>query len=303
MRSNSSACWSCCARCSKFPPCGRQTLRGAAIFSKEEYRQPESKRGIYPPLPFGPTEIDLDSALMPPLFRKPADRREEANDGVLHLLGTDNTGRDVLTLLLYGTRISMTVGFVSVGIYVTVGIILGALPATSAANWTCSFARDRDRVVVSLVLLDPDTGGPDRPEYLYHHGGDRHHRLADDRPADSRRGAQTGAIDYTTAAQALGSSRLRIVFRHILPNSLSPALVAAPFGIAGAIITEAGLSLLGFGVRPPTPTWGTLLRLGNGNYHYWWLIVVPSVAIFITVTVFNLVGNGLRDAMDPKLRI
>ncbi|MFM7845306.1 MAG: ABC transporter permease, partial [Planctomycetota bacterium] len=110
------------------------------------------------------------------------------------------------------------------------------------------------------------------------------------------------AIDYVAAARAVGASHSRIIFRHILPNAISPALVAAPFGVAGAIITEAGLSLLGFGVRPPTPSWGTLLRQGNENYTYWWLIVIPSLAIFLTVTVFNLVGSGLRDAMDPRLR-
>ena len=110
------------------------------------------------------------------------------------------------------------------------------------------------------------------------------------------------SIDYVAAARALGSSHGRIIFRHILPNAISPALVSAPFGIAGAIITEAGLSLLGFGVRPPTPSWGTLLQLGNSNYAYWWLIVVASTAMFLTVTVFNLVGSGLRDAMDPRLR-
>jgi ABC-type dipeptide/oligopeptide/nickel transport system permease subunit len=104
------------------------------------------------------------------------------------------------------------------------------------------------------------------------------------------------------AARALGATHPRIIFRHILNNALSPALVAAPFGIASAIVTEAGLSLLGFGVRPPTPTWGILLRLGSANYSYWWLIVVPTVAIFFCVTVFNLVGAGLRDAMDPRLR-
>jgi peptide/nickel transport system permease protein len=110
------------------------------------------------------------------------------------------------------------------------------------------------------------------------------------------------AIDYVIAARALGAPSLRIVFRHILPNAISPALVAAPFGVATAIITEAGLSLLGFGVRAPTPSWGTVLRLGHGNYQLWWLIVIPSIAIFVTVTVFNLVGSGLRDAMDPRLR-
>jgi ABC-type dipeptide/oligopeptide/nickel transport system permease subunit len=109
-------------------------------------------------------------------------------------------------------------------------------------------------------------------------------------------------IDYVAAARALGASHARIIFRHVLPNALAPALVAVPFGIADAIVTEAGLGLLGFSVRPPAPSWGNLLNVANSNYHYWWLVVAPSLAIFVTVTVFNLVGNALRDAMDPRLR-
>jgi peptide/nickel transport system permease protein len=273
-------------------------------FSREELLSPETCHGLYPPIPFGSTEIDLDAAFEPPFFRKSSERWTEANDGFVHLLGTDNTGRDVLTLLLYGTRISMTVGFVAVGIYVTVGVLLGAL-AGYFGGWVDMLISR----VIEIILLFPSFFliltlvaliGPNIYIIMVVIG-------ITGWPSIARliRGEvlKQRAIDYTMAAQALGSSHMRIVLRHILPNSLSPALVAAPFGIAGAIITEAGLSLLGFGVRPPTPTWGTLLRLGNGNYNYWWLIVVPSVAIFITVTVFNLVGNGLRDAMDPKLRI
>ena len=100
------------------------------------------------------------------------------------------------------------------------------------------------------------------------------------------------SLDYTLAAQALGASHRRTVFRHILPNSLSPVFVAVPFGIAGAIITEASLSLLGFGVKPPAPSWGQLLNVATSNYHNWWLIVFPSIAVFVTVTVFNLIGNA-----------
>jgi len=111
------------------------------------------------------------------------------------------------------------------------------------------------------------------------------------------------SLDYATAAQASGASHWRILFRHILPNSLSPALVSVPFGISGAIVLEASLSLLGFGAEPGQPSWGALLRLANEDYSHWWLVVFPSAAIFITVTAFNLVGNGLRDAMDPRLRI
>ncbi len=273
-------------------------------FSQEELRYPETRHGLYPPIPFGSTEIDLDAAFEPPMFEKPAETWTEANDGFVHLLGTDNTGRDVLTLLLFGTRISMTVGFVAVGIYITVGVILGALAGYFGGTLDMLISR-----VIEIILLFPSFFliltlvaliGPSIYIIMVVIG-------ITGWPTIARliRGEvlKQRAIDYTMAAQALGSSHLRIVLRHILPNSLSPALVAAPFGIAGAIITEAGLSLLGFGVRPPTPTWGTLLRLGNGNYTYWWLIVVPSVAIFVTVTVFNLVGNGLRDAMDPKLRV
>ena len=165
------------------------------------------------------------------------------------------------------------------------------------------FPNHRDRAVVPLVLPDSDAGGPDRAEHLHHHVRDWHHRLAHDRPVD--RAAKCSSNGRTTTrkppeplARRTGGS----LFRHVLPNSLSPALVAAPFGIAGAIITEAGLSLLGFGVQPPAPSWGTLLRQGNGNYSYWWLVLIPSLAIFLLVTLFNLVGNGLRDAMDPRLR-
>ena len=106
--------------------------------------------------------------------------------------------------------------------------------------------------------------------------------------------------DYVAAAKMLGMSKTRIIFRHILPNSLTPVLVTASFGVAGAILTESGLSFLGLG-DPNVPSWGALLNEGRTNAR-WHLIVPPSVAIFITVTALNLVGDGLRDALDPKLR-
>ncbi len=229
--------------------------------------------------------------------------RLKSTDDFPHLLGTDNVGRDVLSRMIYGTRISMTVGFVAVSIYLTIGIIVGALAGYFGGLTDIVISRIIEIVllfpafflILTLVgLMEPSiyiimvviglTSWPTiarliRGEVLKQRG-----------------------IDYVVAARALGSSNTRIIFRHILPNAISPALVAAPFGVASAIITEAGLSLLGVGVQPPAPTWGILLKLGHGNYHYWWLVVVPSVAIFVTVTIFNLVGNGLRDAMDPRLR-
>jgi peptide/nickel transport system permease protein len=110
------------------------------------------------------------------------------------------------------------------------------------------------------------------------------------------------SIDYVAAARSLGAGNARIMFRHILPNALSPVFVAIPFGIVGAIIIEATLSVLGFGVRPPAPSWGSILLIATSNYGIWWLTVFAGLSIFITVTVFNVVGNGLRDAMDPRLK-
>src|SRR5262245_53770919 len=273
-------------------------------FSEEEFVSAGAKHGTYVLIPFGPTEQDLvGSTFKKPLFRKPASECREANDGFPHLLGTDNAGRDVLTRMVYGTRISITVGLVAVAIYLTIGCILGALAGYFGGATDMLISR-----VIEVVLLFPSFFliltlvaliGPSIYIIMVVIG-------ITGWPTIARliRGEvlKQRAADYVSAAQALGFSNARIIFRHILPNSLSPALVAAPFGIAGAIITEAGLSLLGFGVRAPAPSWGSLLRLGNGDYQYWWLVLFPALAIFFTVTIFNLIGGGLRDAMDPRLR-
>jgi len=109
--------------------------------------------------------------------------------------------------------------------------------------------------------------------------------------------------DFATAARATGLSDARVMFRHILPNALAPVLVSATFGVAGAILTESALSFLGFGVPPPTASWGEILSQSKRYVEFaWWLVTFPGLAIFITVTAFNLVGEGLRDAMDPRLR-
>jgi len=110
-------------------------------------------------------------------------------------------------------------------------------------------------------------------------------------------------MDYVSAARALGLGDARIILRHVLPNAMAPVLVSATFGVAGAILTESGLSFLGLGVQMPTPSWGQLLneaREGVGTY--WWLTIWPGVMIFFAVTIYNLVGEGLRDALDPRLR-
>jgi len=281
-----------------------QNAYASRTFAAEEFSSDGLKHGVFPLIPFGPNEQDLvGSTFKEPMFRKPASECRESNDGFPHLLGTDNTGRDILTRMVYGTRISITVGLVAVGIYLTIGCLLGALAGYYGGTLDTLISR-----VIEVVLLFPSFFliltlvaliGPSIYIIMVVIG-------ITGWPTIARliRGEvlKQRAADYVGAAQALGLTHSRVIFRHILPNSLAPALVAAPFGIAGAIITEAGLSLLGFGVRPPTPTWGSVLKLGSENYAYWWLVLVPSLAIFFTVTIFNLIGSGLRDAMDPRLR-
>jgi peptide/nickel transport system permease protein len=196
----------------------------------------------------------------------------------------------------------MTVGFLAVGLYWMIGCTVGALAGYFGGTFDMLVSR-----IIEVVLLFPAFFliltlvaliGPSIYIIMFVIGITGWPTIARLTRAEVFR---QRSLDYVMAARACGASSGRIIFRHLLPNSLGPALVAAPFGVAGAVMTEAGLSLLGFGVRPPTPSWGTLLRHGSANYNYWWLVVVPSVAILVLVTLFNLVGNGLRDAMDPKL--
>ncbi len=278
-------------------------LYGARTFAEEEFDAPDKRWGIYAPIPFGSEEQDLDSIYQGPGYAKDSSKWRESNDGFLHLLGTDDTGRDVLVLMIYGLRIAMTVGFVAVGFYITIGVIVGALAGYFGGVIDMLLSRAIEVVLLFpaffLILTVVALWGPNIYNVMVVIG-------ITGWPTVARliRGEvlKQREIDYTVAARALGSSNFRVIFRHILPNAISPALVSAPFGVASAIITEAGLSLLGYGVRPPTPSWGAMLNLGRANYNNWWLIVVPSVAIFLAVTVFNLVGSGLRDAMDPRLR-
>jgi peptide/nickel transport system permease protein len=258
--------------------------------------------GVYTILPYGPMEQDLDIIFKKPLFRKTGatDRYRENHP---HWAGTDDSGRDVFTRLLYGTRISMTIGVVAVSIYVIIGIIVGAIAGYFGGAVDILISR-----VIEIVMLFPSLFliltivaliGPSIYVIMVVIG-------VTSWPSIARliRGEflRQKSIDYVQAARALGASNSRIMFRHILPNALSPVLVAIPFGIVGAIIIEATLSVLGFGVRPPAPSWGSILLIAISNYGVWWLTQFAGFAIFLTVTIFNLVGNGLRDAMDPRLK-
>src|SRR3989304_5574391 len=193
-----------------------------------------------------PYSIDADAVLEAP--------------GLGHPFGTDELGRDVFSRVIYGARISLWVGFVSVGIAIVIGIFLGAV-AGYYGGWMG---------VCRLV----------RAEFL-----------------------SLKERDFVQSARALGVGNLRIIVHHILPNSLTPVMVAAILGIAGAILTESALSFLGIGVQPPTPSWGNILTSGKDNLQIaWWLSLFPGLAILVTVLSYNLLGEGLRDALDPRLR-
>jgi len=221
-----------------------------------------------------------------------------------HPLGTDDLGRDVLARLIYGARISLQVGIIAVGIAVTLGVTLGLLSGYAGGFVDDLIMRFVDAVQAfpTLVLALAITAalGPNVANAMI---AIRFVSI----PAMARltRG-QTLTVrehEYVTAARVIGVSPLRIMLRHILPNTTAPIIVQATLLIASAIVTEASLSFLGVGVQPPTPTWGGMLRTGSQYLETApWIAFSAGTAIFLTVLAFNFVGDGLRQALDPRLR-
>ena len=240
--------------------------------------------------PHDPHKPDVKRILEPPSMR--------------HWLGTDQIGRDVLSRMLYGARVSLAVGFVSVGIATAIGIALGAGAGYHGGPVDGAVMRLVDLMLVFprfflllavLAFLKPSiwtimvviglTGWMGvarlvRAEFL----------------ALKER-------EFVIWSQSIGASAFRIIWRHILPNAMGPVLVAMTLGIPAAILTESGLSFLGLGVRPPYATWGNILNEGKEVIELaWWLSVYPGLAILFTVLSYNLLGEGIRDALDPRLR-
>ncbi len=240
--------------------------------------------------PYDPGKTDVSLKLKPPSFQ--------------HYLGTDQLGRDVFSRMLYGSQISLSVGFVAVGISILIGILVGAM-AGYKGGWVDSLLMRFVDIMLSfpsffliltvVAILRPNIYNVMIVIGITSWEGTARFVRAEFLSLRER--------DYVQAARALGVKDRRIIFRHILPNALAPVFVTASLGVASAILVEAGLSFLGFGVQPPAPSWGNILTEGRTYiFDAWWLTVFPGLAILITVLSFNLFGEGLRDALDPRLR-
>jgi peptide/nickel transport system permease protein len=219
-------------------------------------------------------------------------------------LGTDQFARDMLSRIIYGARISLAIGFIAVAIAIVLGSLLGAI-AGYLGGWLDSvLMRFTDMVmafprlvllIMIIALFDPSITLIILVLGLTQWPGTA--RLVRGEVLSLRE------QEYVQAARALGFGPSRIILRHLIPNVLAPVIVAATLGIGNTIVLEAGLSFLGMGVQPPTPSWGTLVADGRQNLiGAWWVATFPGLAIVVTVLAFNLVGDGLRDALDPRLR-
>jgi len=257
---------------------------------KEVADSPEMSFAVWPPIPWNPNQFDKDAIKRPP--------------DATHLLGTDDQGRDVLARMVHGTVVAWLVGVISMGIAGVIGTLLG-VAAGYLGGWVDLLLSRFVEVVICfpaffLIITVIAFLEPSIVNIMIVLGCVRWTGI-------SRlvRGEviATRSLDYVSAANALGIAPGRIMLRHVLPNSISPVFVALAFGIAGAVLAETALSFLGFG-DPNVPSWGEIVKQGR-NYvgqGLWHLTIFPGIAIFAMLTAFNLFGQALRDAMDPKIR-
>jgi peptide/nickel transport system permease protein len=222
-----------------------------------------------------------------------------------NLFGTDQQGFDVFAQMVHGTQIALSVGFVSMGIAAAIGITMGALAGYMGGWVDMLLSRLIELVmcipslvlILALVALLEEVSNYHLMAII---GATSWTGIARLTRAEFMKLKQ---MEFVTAARASGAGTARIMSRHILRNALAPVLVPITFGVAAAILIESGLSYLGFGASPPNPSWGTLLRSGRDSIEQmWWLVLFPGLAIFLTVLAYNLIGEGLQEATDPRLR-
>lgn len=238
--------------------------------------------------PFDPNYIDVKAILLEPSMQ--------------HWMGTDGLGRDVLSRMLYGGRISLLVGLVAVGISTAIGILLGAL-AGFYRGWVDTLIMRIVDVMLSIpsfflilaviAFLTPSIINIMIVIGLTSWMGVTRLVRAEFLSLSER--------EFVMASRTLGAKNIRLIFTHLLPNSLTPIIVSAVLGVAGAVLMESGLSFLGLGVQAPQASWGNILTDGKEYIQFaWWLSLFPGLAILITVLGYNLLGEGLRDALDPR---
>ncbi len=241
--------------------------------------------------PYDPLKVDLSKYLLPP-----------SRD---HLLGTDEFGRDILSRIIFGARVSLQIGFFAQVISISLGTVLGLL-----AGFYGGWVDDLIMRIVEILFAFPfllfviavvAVFGPGI-QNLYLAvaliGWAGVSRIVRGQVLSLRE------RDFVVSARAVGAGTWRILFKHILPNALSPIIIEATLGMGGMIMLEAGLSFLGLGVQAPTPSWGSMVQAGLAYMRSaWWYPVFPGIVIMIVVFGFNLLGDGLRDALDPRLYI
>jgi peptide/nickel transport system permease protein len=280
------------------------------VFTKDKFR------GTYPA---NLKKKDPESwAIWPLVFQDPYRRvrdnewpgraenpsRDEGQPSRLNLFGTDQYGVDIFAKMIHGTTIALLVGFVSMGLAGSIGIIVGAVGGYFG-GWVDAVTSRMTEVVMcipTLVLILALVAVVEKPtiwKTMAIIGATGWTGIARLTRAEFLRLKES---EFVMAARATGAGPLRIMLRHILPNALAPVLVPITFGIASAILIEGSLSFLGFGPPPPTASWGSILNSARSNLQLWWLVVFPGTGIFLTVLAYNLVGEALQEVTDPRLR-
>lgn len=266
-------------------------FRDYAQFRGVDLRSEEFKGfKIFPPVAYSYSEYNLEEILTPPSRR--------------HIMGTDEKGRDLAARMIYGTQVSLLVGFIAVAIYVAIGVIIGAIAGYYGGWVDLVISRFIEMVICFptffLILTILALWGPSMVSVMVVIG-------ITGWPGVARivRGEffKLREMDFIAASRAIGARDWRIILRHMLPNALAPVLVTASFGVASTILIESSLSFLGLGVQPPTPSWGQILSNSNQFLDIaWWMTIIPGFAIFLTITSYNLIGEGIQEAIDPKKR-